>query len=116
MKINVGTTGRRSRSSNSHGELDGNTAPTAQDAVLPLVEPGRKMLAGHSRGRPTCPAPACACCSLIYRQVAGSAAQVVLVGLSEEIQDTMSLTGFLDFFTTADTSTPGSPCWPKRRA
>ena len=39
---------------------------------------------------------------LIYRQVIGGGGRVVLVGLSEDIKDTMSVTGFLDFFTMHD--------------
>jgi anti-sigma B factor antagonist len=38
----------------------------------------------------------------VYRQMTAQNGQVVLVGLVEEIKDTMSVTGFLDFFTTAD--------------
>jgi anti-sigma B factor antagonist len=34
-----------------------------------------------------------------YRMITGKSGMVILVGLSEEIRDTMSLTGFLDFFT-----------------
>jgi anti-sigma B factor antagonist len=29
--------------------------------------------------------------------------QIILVGLSEEIRDTMAITGFLDFFTVCET-------------
>ena len=35
---------------------------------------------------------------VIYRTIVGQGGKVVLVGLSEELQDTMALTGFLDFF------------------
>jgi anti-sigma B factor antagonist len=38
-----------------------------------------------------------------YRSASGAQAQVMLVGLSEEIQDTMSATGFIGFFTLYDT-------------
>lgn len=39
----------------------------------------------------------------VYRQVSVQEGSVILVGLIEEIKDTMSVTGFLDFFTTTDT-------------
>ena len=38
---------------------------------------------------------------LIYRQVSLRGGKVAIVGLSEEIRDTMAVTGFLDFFTIA---------------
>jgi anti-sigma B factor antagonist len=38
----------------------------------------------------------------VYRQISGNKGRIVLVGLSEELKDTMSMTGFLDFFTVHD--------------
>jgi anti-sigma B factor antagonist len=43
----------------------------------------------------------------VYRQVTGKAGQVVLIGLAENLEDTMSMTGFLDFFTTCKTLDEG---------
>ena len=42
-----------------------------------------------------------------YRQVTSKNGRIVLVGLSEEIQDTMSVTGFLKFFTICTTLESG---------
>jgi anti-sigma B factor antagonist len=39
----------------------------------------------------------------LYRQISGNQGKIVLVGLSEELTDTMSMTGFLGFFTVQDT-------------
>ena len=44
---------------------------------------------------------------MIYRQVKAKSGKVVLVGTSEEIQDIMANTGFLSFFSTADTMQEG---------
>jgi anti-sigma B factor antagonist len=44
---------------------------------------------------------------LLYLQAAGRDSKIALVGLSEEIEDTMSATGFLDYFTTRDTVEAG---------
>jgi anti-sigma B factor antagonist len=44
---------------------------------------------------------------VVYRQVKAKNGKVVLVGTSEEIQDVMSDTGFLGFFTIADTLEAG---------
>ncbi len=44
---------------------------------------------------------------LAYRQAAARESDLLLAGLSEEIRDTMEMTGFLDFFTTIDTVEAG---------
>jgi anti-sigma B factor antagonist len=44
---------------------------------------------------------------LLYRQVASKKGKVVLAGVSEEIRDTMSMTGFINFFTLADSREAG---------
>lgn len=44
---------------------------------------------------------------LLYRSVMESGGQIVLVGLSEDLQDTLSLTGFLEFFNTQPTLDAG---------
>jgi anti-sigma B factor antagonist len=43
----------------------------------------------------------------MHRQASSSKGQLVLVGLSEDIEDTMSATGFLNFFKTLDTVAAG---------
>jgi anti-sigma B factor antagonist len=35
---------------------------------------------------------------VLYRSIAGSGGKVVLAGLAGDLEDTMQLTGFLDFF------------------
>jgi len=44
---------------------------------------------------------------MIYRQVKAKNGKVVLVGTSEEIQDIMANTGFLTFFSLAETMQEG---------
>ena len=80
------------------GDIDANTAPTVQKEVLPLAKPGSKILLDMTKVPYTSSAGLRLLLSL-YRQVTSKDGQLVLVGLSEEIQDTMSITGFLDFFT-----------------
>jgi anti-sigma B factor antagonist len=84
------------------GDLDGNTAPAAQARVLPLIQPGCRLVLDMTRV-PYMSSAGLRMMLLVFRQVAGKGGRIVLAGLSEEIKDTMSLTGFLDFFTTADT-------------
>lgn len=83
------------------GDIDANTAPKVQEEVLPLAKPGSKILLDMTKVPYTSSAGLRLLLSL-YRQVTGNNGQLVLVGLSEEIQDTMSITGFLDFFTRCD--------------
>jgi anti-sigma B factor antagonist len=42
-----------------------------------------------------------------YRQVSSLHGTVALAGLSEDLKDTMSMTGFLAFFTVHDTTESG---------
>jgi len=44
---------------------------------------------------------------LLYRQATAKDGKVVLVGLSDEIKDTMSMTGFLKFFVVTDSLDEG---------
>lgn len=43
----------------------------------------------------------------LYRNIQNHQGKLILVGLSEELQDTMTTTGFLNFFTTAETLDEG---------
>lgn len=40
---------------------------------------------------------------MVYRQIKSKSGKVILVGVSEEIRDVMSMTGFINFFEIADT-------------
>ena len=84
------------------GTLDGSTAPSAQAAIGPQVAPGCRLVIDLSAVEYMSSAGLRLMLS-IFRQVSAGGGKVAMTGLSAEIQDTMSLTGFLDFFTTADT-------------
>jgi len=88
------------------GEINGSTAPQAQERVLPLVQPGVKILLDMSGVEYMSSAGLRMLLSL-YRQITRQNGGLVLVGLAEEIKDTMSITGFLTFFTTRDTVDEG---------
>ncbi len=79
------------------GNLDSSTAPKAEEKILPLARPGCKIALEMSHV-PYMSSAGLRMLLLIYRQISGSDGQVVLVGLSEELKDTMAVTGFLDFF------------------
>ncbi len=88
------------------GDIDSNTAPQAQERVLPLVQPGSKILLEMS-GVEYMSSAGLRILLSMYRQISRGDGGIVLVGLGEEIKDTMSVTGFLNFFTTCDTVDEG---------
>jgi anti-sigma B factor antagonist len=88
------------------GEIDGKTAPQAQAQILPLLEPGCKMLLDMS-GVDYMSSAGLRLMLSMHRQATANKGQLVLVGLSEEIKDTMAATGFLNFFAVGDTVEAG---------
>jgi anti-sigma B factor antagonist len=88
------------------GDIDSNTAPLVQEQVLPLAQPGSKMLLDMTNVSYMSSAGLRLLLSL-YRQISTQDGELVLVGLAEEIKDTMSITGFLDFFKTSYTLDSG---------
>ncbi len=89
------------------GDIDGNTASTLQEQILPAIGSTPKVfldLAGvgfmSSAGLRTL---------LVLSRKASEQTinnqgiKIIIVGLREEIKETMFITGFLDFFTIYDT-------------
>lgn len=81
------------------GDVDANTAPLLQERVLPLAQPNSKILLDMTNV-PYMSSAGLRLLLSLYRQVTNKNGQLVLVGLADEILDTMSITGFLEFFTT----------------
>ncbi|MDB9516921.1 STAS domain-containing protein [Roseofilum reptotaenium CS-1145] len=89
------------------GSIDGQTASTLQEQILPAIESAPRILLNmtevsfmSSAGLRTL--------LVLHRKAAEKNIDeqkipIILVGLSEEIRDTMSITGFLDFFTLCET-------------
>ncbi len=88
------------------GDLDGNTAPNVQAQLMPMAIPNVKMILDMSHVSYMSSA-GLRMLLVMYRAIAGKSGKVVLVGLSEDIRDTMSMTGFLDFFTYLETLNDG---------
>ncbi len=88
------------------GELDRQTVPGLQEELLPLLVPGCKILMDMS-GLSYMSSAGLRVFLLFYRQVDGANGRIVLSGLQEMLHDTMSITGFLDFFQTYDTVAEG---------
>ncbi len=88
------------------GDVDANTAPKVQEKVLPLAQPDSKILLDLSHV-PYMSSAGLRMLLSLDRRASAQEGQLVLVVLSEDIQDTMSVTGFLDFFTTCETLESG---------
>jgi anti-sigma B factor antagonist len=91
---------------NLQGDIDASSALGVQEKVLPLAEPGSKILLELTQVAYMSSAGLRMLLSL-YRQVTAKEGKLVLVGVAEEIKDTMEVTGFLNFFTTCDTLDSG---------
>jgi anti-sigma B factor antagonist len=79
------------------GEIDGSNAPQAQQRVLGQVGPGAALLLDMT-GVTYMSSAGLRMLLSTYRSVTAAGGRMVLVGLSEDIEDTMSATGFLSFF------------------
>ncbi|MDX1976787.1 MAG: anti-sigma factor antagonist [Pseudanabaenaceae cyanobacterium bins.68] len=88
------------------GDIDANTAPKVQELVLPLATANSKLLLNMT-AVPYMSSAGLRSLLALYRQATVQECKLVLVGLSSDIQDTMSVTGFLDFFQTVETVDQG---------
>lgn len=88
------------------GEIDANTAPTVTERILPLAQPGSRILL-DMRQVPYMSSAGLRMLLSLYRETTAREGKVVLVGLSDEIRDTMTVTGFIGFFTLAETVEQG---------
>lgn len=84
------------------GDIDGKTAPELLDAVTNLVKPKAHIVLNMGRIAFMSSA-GLRSMLLIYQQAKAKDAKVVLTGINSDIRKSMSATGFLAFFTVADT-------------
>src|SRR5579871_5702754 len=88
------------------GDVDGSTAPALQEQVLAIAQPGCRLLLAFSLVSFMSSA-GLRVMLLLHRQISDGRGRAVIVGLNEEVKFSMSVTGFLKFFTTADTFEAG---------
>ncbi len=93
------------------GEIDASTAPSVTETVLPLIGSNSKIILDMTKV-PYMSSAGLRTLLSLYRQINPKtenlqAGDFVLVGLSEEVQDTMTVTGFLKFFKTCNTLAEG---------
>jgi anti-sigma B factor antagonist len=84
------------------GDLDSRSAPVAQEQILPSLPADERILLDLT-GVPFVSSAGLRTMLLIYRQAQIMNSSVALVGLSEELHDVLTATGFLAFFVVADT-------------
>jgi anti-sigma B factor antagonist len=83
------------------GSLDGKTAPEVREQIRPVLSRAQKLILDISRVGYLSSA-GLRLLLLTYREVSTRNGKVVLLGVSKDIQMVMSHTGFLSFFTLAD--------------
>lgn len=88
------------------GEIDANVAPEVQKRVLLLAGPGCKIIMDMTKLAYMSSAGLRMLLSA-HREITGNKGRIVLAGLPEELKDTMSMTGFLGFFTVYDSIESG---------
>jgi anti-sigma B factor antagonist len=82
-------------------DIDAKTAPALQEQILPLITAERPLILDMSRVAYMSSAGLRVLLTT-YRQATSSNARLVLSGLSEDLREMMSATGFLGFFVTVD--------------
>lgn len=88
------------------GDIDGKSAPDAQAQLLGLLDKNPRLVVDMSHVG-FLSSGGLRMMLLLYRQATSLNRRLVVVGLSEEIKDTMLMTGFLRFFTIASTVDEG---------
>ncbi|GAA4465382.1 anti-sigma factor antagonist [Nibrella saemangeumensis] len=83
------------------GNIDSKTAPEFQNSAVSAAEGKDKIIIDLTKVEFLSSA-GLRVLLMIYRQIKANNGQVVLVGTSEDIQDVMANTGFLNFFILAE--------------
>lgn len=84
------------------GGLDSESAPAVQDKLSKLLTQQPYLLIDFA-GVPCVSSAGLRTLLLLYRQGQSLGHQVGVVGMSPEVRNVLDATGFLDFFTVADT-------------
>src|SRR4051794_28153629 len=84
------------------GSIDGKTAPQVREEIRPALESATRAILDLTKVGYLSSA-GLRLLLLVYREFAARQGKLVLVGVSPDIQAVMSHTGFLSFFSLADT-------------
>lgn len=86
--------------------VDSRTVFKIQHELFPLIESNSKLIIDLSQVHYMSSAGLRMLLSS-YRKITAKNGKLILVGLSEQIKDTMSVTGFLDFFDRSENAVTG---------
>ena len=86
------------------GSIDGKTAPLVREELRPALEKAKNVILDMA-GVNYLSSAGLRLLLLVYREFSAKNGKLVLVAVSPEIRAVMSHTGFLSFFTLADTQT-----------
>jgi anti-sigma B factor antagonist len=89
------------------GDIDGRSAPEAQASIAEKITDGVRLLMNMS-GVPYMSSAGLRMLLLVYRETLAHKGCVVLVGLNDDLKDTMEATGFLEHFKTFATVEEGN--------
>ena len=84
------------------GVMDAKTTPAIQQKILSIARPNSQIIFDMSQVV-YMSSTGLRMLLLLYRTADFNNENLIMVGLTEEIRDMMSITGFLDFFTTSET-------------
>ncbi|MCP5098560.1 MAG: STAS domain-containing protein [Chloroflexi bacterium] len=88
------------------GELNQRTASPLEKELIPLIHPDCKVLL-DMKELTFLSSAGLRILLLLYRQITNHNGNVALTNLSEMVEDTMSITGFLTFFTAYKSNEQG---------
>ena len=84
------------------GNLDANTAPQAEEEIIPLILPDCRLVLDMSECQYVSSAGLRLLLTIVKRVKANEGGQWCLASVSEEVMDVMEMTGFAKFFETFD--------------
>jgi anti-sigma B factor antagonist len=88
------------------GDIDGRTSPELQGKILPLITEGAKILVDLS-GVKFMSSSGLRVMLITYREGTAKGVPMVLTGLGDDVRNSMSATGFLQYFTVRETAAEG---------
>ena len=88
------------------GDIDGQTAPDLQGKILPLIVEGAKILVDLA-GVKFMSSSGLRVMLITYREGTTKGVPMVLTGLGDDVRNSMSATGFLQYFTVRETAAEG---------
>ncbi len=84
------------------GELNSDTSTKVYETIISRIDPREQVVLDMSKV-PYMSSAGIRALLLLYRSLLDGGGKVILVGLSDELQEVLSITGFLEFFQTQHT-------------